>query len=491
MDKLDRHLTNVRPPLAHREALAAAALSRVRLAARLQRTRQLLNLIFIVVALLFVAKCWNNQLPHLLWLGLTNGRQIASDWPEYQAALIVALPIWQLGVTIALGFILLTWRRLETFVARRRITSINKEPMMRLIKSTSTTAAVVGLSVFAIGASTVALATKLDPAKLGIVNKFVNQSGHTQLDTNLSANRCSLRHDPTLTNKYQIKKDANVSTEDAEQIITAACQQAHAAQFLGQKYPANTKPALRSDGGIDFMENEFAYRVVSLEGRTLTLQPLHYPQSEPAQTFDVTDQTGIYQWNERKATAAALRPGSLVVAATQHRWGNGNPTKPVLHGLYLLPATPTAEWYAQAKQTLVVPIHTCMGNSQDTCTFTGGVDLFPAGSEGATNPAARALPNSEAKEIAGAITAIRPHSVDIKTSSGRSFTINYPSDPVSYFNQHLSANYNNAKVEIGDSIMTWYSETKGQHNTTINAEQIHRTQLIIEFFGKSDPIKKY
>jgi len=89
------------------------------------------------------------------------------------------------------------------------------------------------------------------------------------------------------------------------------------------------------------------------------------------------------------------------------------------------------------------------------------------------------------------LTEIGEKSIKIKTSSGRVFTINFDSDPVSEFNRDRAQYYNNKLVGLGDTILVTYTELSNQHATTIATDKIFNAVVMLEVVNKTDPVKKY
>jgi len=160
-------------------------------------------------------------------------------------------------------------------------------------------------------------------------------------------------------------------------------------------------------------------------------------------------------------------------------------------GLYILPPTPDFHWYSM--QNLLTQIQYCTGNPNDTCSFTGSIDFFPSGGGEANtiNPAVTSDRSLQNKEIAGVITEIASTYTVIKSSSGRLFTVNFGSNPAAEFNRDRSQGYNGQQVKVGDTLLVRYLEAADQHATTIPQGHVFNAVLMIEFLGKSDPIKKY
>lgn len=137
----------------------------------------------------------------------------------------------------------------------------------------------------------------------------------------------------------------------------------------------------------------------------------------------------------------------------------------------------------------------CHGNEADDCIFAPSVDFWPAGSEGATNPVLVRSESAEGKEIGGVITASNQNVITIRTTSGKTFTITYPEDEISWWNQNISSNYDNYQVGIGDTLAITYLEAKAESSNNIQTSQIIRSNFAIkQVSSKADmalPIERY
>lgn len=136
-------------------------------------------------------------------------------------------------------------------------------------------------------------------------------------------------------------------------------------------------------------------------------------------------------------------------------------------------------------------LHPCTGNPQDECKGSPSIDFYPGGSEAATNPEFEN--QGEMKEIMGRITGIDGKTVSVKSSSGRTFVVQFPIDAVAEFNTSRSPNYQNIKVVVGDMLHIDYSKVSGADEMTIMAKELSRSSLLLtDTNPKVDPtIKKY
>src|SRR6185369_13019941 len=189
---------------------------------------------------LLLAKWLSNDLLYLIQIAFTKTHLVRTQASLYMASIWESLPKAQTVTILITATLWLIWRRFETSLTRGRTTSVKQGLTMKLIKFTPRLAiASALLGAAALGASGYTYAQKAQQKQLEILRTHVNQSGRTQLDTNLAAGECNELTDQNYTNQYEIKKSANISPADAKQIIMAACQLKEATDYLSKQYPTS------------------------------------------------------------------------------------------------------------------------------------------------------------------------------------------------------------------------------------------------------------
>ncbi len=134
----------------------------------------------------------------------------------------------------------------------------------------------------------------------------------------------------------------------------------------------------------------------------------------------------------------------------------------------------------------------CSGNSRDVCISAPTVDLYPAGSEGASNTFLREQKDEVGKSIGGIITDIHGQNIQLRTSSGRAFTVIFPVPIQSWWNQNIGPNYGNYQIGLGDTVRVDYVESASQGSMTIGSDQIVSSVLAIDpSVPSSNPIRRY
>jgi hypothetical protein len=135
-------------------------------------------------------------------------------------------------------------------------------------------------------------------------------------------------------------------------------------------------------------------------------------------------------------------------------------------------------------------LQSCVANPQDQCIGAPAVDFYPRGSEAATNPDWAGYVGN-LKEIMGRITKINDTSVILQTTSGRLFTVNFPIDAVTSFNQAHADSTQPLQVAMGDALFVRYSEASNFHDTTITSQQLFDSALLLKGAVKTGPLEKY
>jgi hypothetical protein len=126
-------------------------------------------------------------------------------------------------------------------------------------------------------------------------------------------------------------------------------------------------------------------------------------------------------------------------------------------------------------------LNPCMGNEQDECVGAPSIDFWPAGSEGASNPVYDNNSPAITKEIGGIITTSNQSVITLRTTSGRTFTVTYPEDEISWWNQTISPNHQNYQIGIGDTLDIIYNQSIDPAATDIQPSQIMRSSLAIKY----------
>jgi hypothetical protein len=122
-------------------------------------------------------------------------------------------------------------------------------------------------------------------------------------------------------------------------------------------------------------------------------------------------------------------------------------------------------------------LHSCTGNPQDQCIATPSIDVWPGGSEGASNPYLNQSSGSD-NEIMGRISNDTTDTLQLKTTSGRIISVAYPLNAISNFNENYASGYN-LTITDGDEIYVSYMGSM-KSGDTIETSQIISSSLILK-----------
>lgn len=492
MDKLDILLHKQPITVPTRENLTRDTLVSIKQIKRIRFARRMMLGVLAIMSILFIAKWLNNDLVYLLQLVLTKFTFIKIQSGLYIAAFVESLPKQQFFLMIIAGILWYCWRRFETFFNHSRITIKKQTLAMKLIRLTPQLLILnTFVIIIAIGLTGYSYAQKNDQLKLQILRESINQTGRKELEINVSPEQCDATNNPNLTNLYEIKKDANLHTSDAVNVIEAACNNSETEKFLHQNFPSKMN-SLFEDNATTIVS-----QVVEKNGDNLLIKPpsVSYNLNPDPIRYTLSKNTKVYK-EKKLVPLASIKKGDIIMLLNKFQYESkegGDPISTRVLGVYILPQDPEFSWYNLSLQHAVTQIETCPGNPNDRCTFTGSIDFFPSGGDEGNTKNELFVQSSDGttKEIAGVLTEITDRSVKIKTSSNRIFTINFGSNPTKDFNRDRAQYYNNDKVTLGDTLLVTYSEIADSHSTTINTDQIFNAVLMLETINKTDTIKKY
>ncbi len=517
MDKFDRLLQENPVIVPLRKGLANDSLEMITQTKRIRMAQRIVAVLFVISSILLIAKWLNNDLDYLIKLVFYKYTFVRSQSFLYLEALVESLPKVQLFTVLFSGTLWFLWKKFETFLFQTRITN-RKTFTMKVLKMTPRLlVANILLVVTILGFSGYSYAQKEEQKKLQILKEHINQTGRIEFDTDCTSGN------PTMTSRYELKKNAKINNEDAKKVIAATCNYDEAEEFFNQlrrQFSEKIKEPSPENGKegaiIQYITPVSVYKVAKRQNEQLELLDMYNTPSSSTK-IKLAPAVKVYKGHTLVSTEE-LKDGanimtitlntSIMINVTPKQGGYSSSEKlkeQEILAVVILPVNPDIKWYDPHLTSYVTRISTCHGNPQDRCSFTGSIDFFPSGGgETAQNPLFTPMPPLDLKtlenkthdkrimkQIAGVLTEINDKSVKIKSSSGRIFTVNFESNPAEEFNQSRTQYYNDERVTLGDTIIVSYSERDDQYETTINVNQIFDADLMIEVAGKSDPIKKY
>jgi hypothetical protein len=511
MDKFDLVLQKSAINIAPREHLTGDTMNALQQVKRARSARRVLLAAVIIAFVLLIAKWLNNELVYLIILAFNKFSLVRSQSFLYLQVLFESLPKPQLFAICVASILWLLWNKFETFVIHTRITN-RKTAAMKVLKMTPRLlVANTLLIVIILGFSGYSYAQKEEQKKLEILKQYINPTGRTEIETNMS---CDSRNQ-NLTNLYEVHKNAKLNPDEAKFAIEALCNMDQAEKFARKiisllKLSTSSPlpgPAMKRGDTYYSISTGIYYKVTELKDGFLYGDDMFdgdgpYGDNPPlpidlaAKAYELGVEKPLPISSAKKGVI--VMPIEMIANVAVSQSGSSAKARKVI-ALIVLPDKPEFKWYHPNMINSVSRVQTCEGNPQDRCIDTGKIDLFPAGAgEGDFRNAAftplqyPSTKNSPVmKEISGKLTEINNKYVKIKSSSGRVFTVRFESNPVEYFNKNVSQHHNNIKIELGDTIVVRYSESSDKHATTIENKQIMNASFAIEMTSKYDSVKKY
>lgn len=331
------------------------------------------------------------------------------------------------------------------------------------------------------------------------VNKpTTNQFGRTQVIA--SFENCTNQSAETT---FEIKRGSTLDPSEIGKILQARCELEALRDWAGaNKQPKGPDQSIRqaegTSSGTTTMVSPVASKVVSIDATSLMLIGDEY--NTPKDPLTLTSQTEYIVGNHQ-ASKDEIHPGDTVLYVDDLTYDfvtkktetgystSSHVTKEVI--TYVIKVDLPFEYYGPGKQNQIAEREPCMNNPQDSCVQTAAIDLYEnySGSiQGFDDPNNQ---KKESRQIQGIITEHDGTTVKIKSSSGRIFTINTPSDIITRFNKTRSADYNGVRVAPGDLLMVRYTVDKTDDGLTLEGLQINSVYVALNMIQKDDPLQKY
>ncbi|MCL2037421.1 hypothetical protein FWG95_00195 [Candidatus Saccharibacteria bacterium] len=319
-------------------------------------------------------------------------------------------------------------------------------------------------------------------------------SGRTAIFFNV--NDCKI--DSNQTAYYEIKRGSDLTTDDVQKILQAQCEMKAIGEAFGEGLmPLSSKLPMEQAGVYEVGETghmmHSAATVASLNHNELT----YVDEYDEQTTITLTEKTN-YVVDGAAAAKSDIKAGDVITVVSNVKMKYTVTLKEGGSSAQgeAISSTPThvvklslpAKYYRYDLFNQLTARDVCNANPQDICSHGASVDLYLKGT-----PDMALGDTVEAREISGTLISHNGASFQIKSSSGRIFTVTTPSDIITSFNRNQSAKYNNATVEIGDTIQIIYMADRNQpDDRNLNPEQLIHISLSLEMLNaKTDPIQKY
>jgi hypothetical protein len=394
---------------------------------------------------------------------------------EFEAQIVAARPSSALSNTSFTDKVMQSLNSSEIMTRQlRRMNGTNKETFimkLRHLPKLAIIAIAVGSLLLVSGSAYAAYQVLWPKPQAQLIEVSQSESGRTQLA--FSLDQCD---ENRLASRYELKKNATITADQVEGVVKARCELSAI-----DKWAQETFSAGNDMGGRVHVIPSLATHVTEKTETEWTFKGLS-KYNEVDTTLNVSKSVK-YIADQQEVTAETIKSGEPIIYYTKM---SSTSMTPELLAVVKL-SYPIENYDQFAWQSLTERV-TCIGNPEDTCLtgFSAAVDLYSnanvdIGKDGAN-----------LKQIEGVITGIDGARIVIKSSSGRTFTINAPTDIVGTYNQQKAAQYyDNQRVALGNSVRIEYAEVSTEHNTTIQPSQLRSTQFLLEKVGKSDPTQAY
>lgn len=300
-----------------------------------------------------------------------------------------------------------------------------------------------------------------------VQNTGQNQYGRDEFLATLS--NCGT----TASALYEVKTGISLSEEEIAQLLQARCE----LDFVQKWANKNWRPSTPTLGVNVSFE---AFRVTAVDKSTISL---HSSQFDTV--LDITKDTQFIA-NNMKTSANSIKTENIVVYVERDTYlpSSGSPTKRELMAIIKLELP--IEAYSVNRQSQVNERTSCIGNSNESCINSASIDVYPRNNEDVSSKTV----SGDFYRIQGELISNDGASFELKSSSGAIYKVTAPLDIISRFNSDNSTDYGTSII-IGDMISVQYFQNVTDDHKTIQPQQIHSINLLIELTNKTDDFKKY
>ena len=339
------------------------------------------------------------------------------------------------------------------------------------------------------------------PDFIQLLNKRTNEQGHTEY-TVPSYAQCQDTNTFKL-DTFAVKPGANINDDEVRKIVQARCELEAINQFASTTWPTYGQSKEWRDGDtIYYTRPNIQGTVANIDKNKVSL--VFGDQTWAYQTFENKDL--IAYSHGKQIPAADIKPGDFVfvierVAETYfaNPMQRGSATKQdgatyitnydqpkSLGAVAIVKMSQPKEYYRQ-KQSLIYEVQPCSGNPGETCPkeFQVGIDVFPRGSEGATNPHLRSRDSAVMREINGTVTTIGADAVTITSNKGNVFTLHLTKAEIDSFNTNTAPIHqengrfplDKVSIHPGSWLSVTYLQTPQDNPRDIQLEDIFKVYL--------------
>ncbi len=288
--------------------------------------------------------------------------------------------------------------------------------------------------------------------------------------------------------KFLLKPTApQLSDSEVQKILQARCELRVMDDSIKKAWPGFGTHQTWQDGDtVYYQRADVMGTVTDISDHSVTIQPAgnatpityHTPGGV---TLQVLQDDALLSRSHAKVGDIVM----VVVRASEiyhKQMPTGRPEQPkVLGAVGVLKFDLPLDYY-YSKQDYLADVPPCTGNETELCPGAGGAsfDLYPRGSESATNPDFKMPKEAVFREIGGTVTVITPHTVTFKTMNGTTITASINDDNFTTYNQSTYAQSTGASLNVGSRVMVYYYEPGTAHTHSIVPSQIQLMTILTD-----------
>lgn len=313
------------------------------------------------------------------------------------------------------------------------------------------------------------------------------------------------------TRKFERNKDAaQLSDADVQKLIKARCEENVIESFPSHAWPTYGTHKVWKNGdtiyyarpdAIGTLQTASATSITVNESatssqlKTYKVQPgqqitVYYDGVKvPLSSLHANDSVRIITRVSEVYTKPQRLDPSLSIQYTQP----ANHSQPVVVGVIgIIKLSQPLQYYGSMQNDLT-ELPPCIGNAGEYCPSTASIDVYPReGGEGATNPSLVDPDPSRNREISGIVTVLNSATLKLKSSSGKIYTVNVPSNGFADYNIHYAPGYgDDATLRVGTTISVLYNVPAGKSAQVIAPSQIINVRLLLDGDVKQGSAKQY
>lgn len=336
------------------------------------------------------------------------------------------------------------------------------------------------------------------PDFIQLLNKKTNEQGRVEY-TVPSFAQCQ-NDSETKIDTFAVRPTANLSDDEVKKILQAKCELDSIDTFARNEWPTRGQHTQWQDGDTIYYARPDVFGTVqSISGTGLEIT--YDGGQAPTKRYSTFQGQKLEAFNRNKQTDIQnIHPGDLVfvierIAETYHTNVVGATPDSHSVGIIAVVKMTLPKDYYGAKQNNVYEVTACLNNPGETCPKEqqASIDVFPRGSEGATNPYLRQDTSAtETREINGVVTTISPDQLTLKSNKGNTFTLHVSRQIIDGYNTNAAPLYTqNGKftadavsIHVGSWISITYQQQPNDNPRDILLSDIFKAYLLTDLGSK-------